>query len=199
MFTGIVSHVGRVISISGGSKCKRITVRIKGFGKVRKGESVCVNGVCLTNITDSRDCAAFDVVAETLRRTNLGQLHEDSPVNIERALRAGDTLGGHFVSGHIDCTGVITSFVKRRGESIMVVKPPSEFLKFIAEKGSVAIDGVSLTVASRFEDRFAVALIPFTLENTILGAKREGDRSNIEVDILARYVAEILKWRRCNH
>lgn len=195
MFTGIVSHVGRVVSISGRAACKRIEIRIDGIGKIGRGESVCVNGVCLTNVKASRDRAEFDAVAETLLRTNLGNLNEDSPVNIERSLRAGDRLGGHFVTGHIDCTGVVTGFVRRRGESVMVVKPPAAFLKFIAEKGSVAIDGVSLTVASRLPSGFAVALIPFTLKNTNLGSRDEGDRVNIEVDILARYVAEILKHK----
>ncbi len=175
MFTGIVDRLGRVVR--GGWRLVIDT----GYDDLKHGESVAVNGVCLTVVRLSGDGAGFDVVRETLSKTNLGALRPGSPVNLERALRVGDRLSGHIVQGHVDGTGG-ASF--RRG----VLRVETPLAAQLVPKGSVAIDGVSLTVVDVEPDAFTIALIPVTRRITTLGRVRKGTRVNVEIDILSKYV-----------
>lgn len=173
VFTGLVERLGRVVSMKKG----RLVVDT-GWDDVREGESVAVNGCCLT-----WDRGGFHAVPETLKRTNLGDLRAGDRVNLERALRAADRLGGHFVQGHVDGTGV----VRRIGPELRVEIAP-ELANGIVSKGSIAVDGVSLTVVSVGRDYFTCALIPTTRRVTTLGFRRPGERVNLELDILGKYV-----------
>ena len=175
MFTGIVDRMGRVV------RPGRRFVVDTGWKDLRPGESVAVNGVCLTVVRSPGGRAEFDVVRETMRRTNLGDLRRGDRVNLERALRLGDRLSGHIVQGHVDGTGI----VRRTGATFRVETP---LARQLVTKGSVAIDGVSLTVVDVEPDAFTIALIPTTLRITNLGRRRKGQRVNIELDVLAKYV-----------
>jgi riboflavin synthase len=179
VFTGIVREVGRVASFDG----RRLVVDAQTTPA--EGDSIAVAGVCLTAVDGSR--LAFDVVEETLRRTTLGALEVGDRVNLEPALRAGDPLGGHLVQGHVDGVGRVRAV----GELVWI-DAPAELRRYFAEKGSVTVDGVSLTVAALDADGFAVALVPHTLEVTTLGALEPGDPVNLEVDVLAKYVERLL-------
>ena len=180
MFTGIVREVGRVASFDG----HRLVVDAQATTAV-EGDSVAVDGVCLTAVDGSR--LAFDVVDETLARTTLGLLKPGDPVNLEPALRAGDLLGGHIVQGHVDGLGRIRSV----GQPVWIEAPP-DLLRYCVEKGSITVDGVSLTVAAIDDTGFAVALVPHTLEVTTLGELEPGDPVNLEVDVLAKYVEKLV-------
>ena len=180
MFTGIVREVGRVESFDG----QRLVVEAQTTAA--EGDSVAVDGVCLTAVDGSR--LAFDVVDETLARTTLGALKPGDAVNLEPALCAGDPLGGHLVQGHVDGLGRVRS----TGEPVWIDAPP-ELLRYSVEKGSIAVDGVSLTVAALDGEGFAVALVPHTLEVTTLGTLDAGESVNLEVDILAKYVERLLR------
>lgn len=181
MFTGIVQERGRVLSFEGG----RLVVESAVGAAV--GDSVAVNGVCLTVVDAPDGRLAFDVVQETLDRTK--SFGDD--VNLEAALRAGDPLGGHYVQGHVDGVGTVRS----TAEPFWIDTPP-ELLRYVVEKGSIAVDGVSLTVAAVDERGFAVALVPHTLDVTTLGRLQPGDGVNLEVDILAKYVERLLRSER---
>jgi riboflavin synthase len=180
MFTGIVQERGRVSSFEDGRLVVESGVRA-GIG-----DSVAVNGVCLTVVDAPDGRLAFDVVQETLDRTK----PFGDEVNLEGALNAGDPLGGHYVQGHVDGVGTVRS----TGDTVWI-DAPAELLRYVVEKGSIAVDGVSLTVAAVDEKSFAVALVPHTLEVTTLGALAPGDRVNLEVDILAKYVERLLSKR----
>jgi len=179
VFTGIVREVGRVESFDG----HRLVVAAQT--SAAEGDSVSVDGVCLTAVDGSR--LAFDVVDETLSRTTLGTLKTGDRVNLEPALRAGDPLGGHMVQGHVDGIGRV-----REAAEVVWVDAPTELLRYCVEKGSITVDGVSLTVAALDEQGFAVALVPHTLEATTLGELEPGDPVNLEVDVLAKYVEKLL-------
>lgn len=191
MFTGIVKGVGMVTSVSkskGGAEII-IRVRLGKFGRgLKKGDSVCINGACLTATKLSKGEAEFEMVSETIRRTNLGQTKPGEIVNIERSLRVGDRLEGHFVLGHVDGTGVIEDIQKMSSETTIWIKLDKWLTKSLVPKGSIAVDGVSLTLVGVEGDRVSVSLIPHTLKMTTLGMKRIGDRVNIETDILGKYV-----------
>ncbi len=182
MFTGLVREVGTVRSMAGG----RLVVEAELTGAI--GDSVAVNGVCLTVVENGDGTLAFDTVAETLSRTSLGTLDSGSRVNLEPALHAGDAMGGHYVQGHVDGVG---SFRGAAG-GLHWFDAPHDLLRYVAEKGSIAVEGTSLTVAAVDADGFAAALIPHTLEVTTLGGLEPGDPVNLEVDILAKYVERIL-------
>jgi riboflavin synthase len=192
MFTGIVKGIGIVTSVSK-SKSEAetiIRVRLGKFGRgLKKGDSVCINGACLTATKlSSRGEAEFEMVSETIRRTNLGQTKPGEMVNIERSLRVGDRLEGHFVLGHVDGTGVIEDIQKMSSETTIWIKLDKRLTTSLAPKGSIAVDGVSLTLVGVEGNRVSVSLIPHTLKVTTLGMKRRGDRVNIETDILGKYV-----------
>lgn len=191
MFTGIVKSIGMVTSVSksrsGAEIIMRVRLRKFGLG-LKKGDSVCINGACLTATKLSKGEAEFEMVSETIRRTNLGQTKPGEMVNIERSLRVGDRLEGHFVLGHVDGTGVIEDIQKMSSETTIWIELDKWLAKSLVPKGSIAVDGVSLTLVDVKGDRVSVSLIPHTLKVTTLGMKRRGDRVNIETDILGKYV-----------
>jgi riboflavin synthase len=193
VFTGIVRELGRVAAIDGGEEGVRL--RVDGpltASTVGLGDSVAVNGVCLTVTAFAAGSLSFDAVPETLRRTALSRLAPGSVVNLEPALRAGEPLGGHLVQGHVDGVGTVVS-VEPEGEGRRVaVDVPDGLERYLVEKGSITVDGVSLTVAALREGGFEVALIPHTLGATTFSELRPGDPVNLEVDVLAKYVERLL-------
>ena len=193
MFTGIVRELGRIAALDGTDDGARIVVDAPETASATAvGDSVAINGVCLT-VTDATDGRlAFDAVPETLRRSSLGRLAPGERVNVEPALRAGEPLGGHYVQGHVDGVGEIRRS-EPEGEGKRVwIDVPRELLRYLVEKGSVAAEGVSLTVAELDDAGFAVALVPHTLAATTLGVLAAGDPVNIEVDVLAKYVERLV-------
>ncbi len=206
MFTGLVAKAGTLATVRRAGDTNdtrnlgaRLEIRARfEDGPLALGESIAVNGACLTvdAIAPDGDGFEVDASAETLARTTLGALEVGSPVHLERALRAADRMGGHIVTGHVDGVGTLA---ERRavGDAVwMAFRVPSELAKFIAEKGSIAVDGVSLTVNAVLGDRFEVTIIPHTLEKTTFGAIAPGSRVNLEVDLIARYVARFLSADR---
>ena len=192
MFTGLIEKTARVTAIRPGGTV-RLSIDLQELADdVRLGDSVCVNGACLTVSTLAGSVATFDVVAESLRRTALGDVKPGELVNVERALRVGDRLGGHFVQGHVDGVGIISSRTKSAGEYLLNISAPRHITDEMIEKGSVAVDGISLTVASLAEESFAVAIVPHTLEHTMIDRKPDGSRVNIETDMLGKWVKKLL-------
>ena len=193
MFTGITEEKGTVLSLERTPlKCRLNIKAERVLNRTKTGDSIAVNGVCLT-VTDMTDCSfTADVMPETLRRSSLGSLRAGSHVNLERAMAADGRFGGHIVTGHIDGTGKIHS-VKKEGNAVIVsISAPQEILRLIVEKGSVAIDGISLTVTGVTKTDFSVSLIPHTAEVTTLLSKRAGDIVNLENDIVGKYVEKLL-------
>lgn len=191
MFTGIVKGIGVVTSVSNSKSGAEVVIRVRlgKFGRgLKKGDSVCINGACLTATKISKGEATFEMVSETIRRTNLGQTKLGEMVNLERSLRVGDRLEGHFVLGHVDGTGVIEDIQKMSSETAIWIKLDKWLTKSLVPKGSIAVDGVSLTLVGVDGDRVSISLIPHTLKVTTLGMKRRGDRVNIETDILGKYI-----------
>lgn len=185
MFTGIVEERGTFAGRDGGRFRFEASVVL---ADVTEGASLAVNGVCLTAVASGPGWWEADVVDETLSRTTLGRLRPGDPVNLERPLRLSDRLGGHLVQGHVDGMGEVVTAAPE-----LTIRPPAEVSAYIAEKGSVAVDGVSLTVAKVLEDGFVVAVIPHTAAVTTLGTVSPGDTVNVEVDLFARYVAQLLR------
>lgn len=193
MFTGIVEGMAKVMSVSRSKKGADIAMRVKLGSKLAKGlrvgDSVCVCGACLTVARLSKKGEAeFEMVAETIRRTNLSAVKPGDMVNIERSLKVGDRLEGHFVLGHVDGTGVIKDIIKLPSETKLWIRLDDALLKSVVPKGSIAVDGVSLTLVDVKNDRVSVSLIPNTLSVTTLGHRSKGDRVNIETDILGKYI-----------
>ena len=189
MFTGLVREVGKVVSFEDG----RLTIESSLAASV--GDSVAIDGCCLTVVDGDRRTLAFDAVPETLARTTLGRLEAGAGVNLEPALRAAEPLGGHYVQGHVDAVGNVRS-VEPEGEGVrMWVDAPAEVLRYCVEKGSVAVDGVSLTIAELDDEGFAVALVPHTLAATTLATRRPGGEVNLEADVLAKYVERLAGLR----
>lgn len=196
MFTGIVQGIGTVEKIAPGRGCRRLEVSAPfRLGGLRDGDSVCLAGACLTVVASEADRFSAEIVAETLARSTLGLLRPGGRVNLELALRVGDPLGGHLVQGHVDATAAVRSVVRRHGDWRLRIAMPAAIRRFVAEKGSIAIDGVSLTVARASAREIEVALIPTTLSRSTLGTLRPGDRVNVEVDILARYLEGLMEAR----
>ncbi|MDR1066389.1 MAG: riboflavin synthase [Clostridiales bacterium] len=190
MFTGIIEEIGTILSLNKGVSSVRLNIR-SAFEDIRLGDSVAVNGVCLTADALTKDGFAADVMPETMRKTSFDKLRAGSKVNLERALRLDGRLGGHIVSGHIDGTGVIESFKKEDNAIWIAVRAPKPTLAYIVEKGSIALDGVSLTVASLSENSFSVSVIPHTARETVLLEKRPGDIINIECDVIGKYILKL--------
>jgi riboflavin synthase len=193
VFTGIVRELGLVVSAEEAGGGRALVVRTPETATTAAvGDSVAVNGCCLTASSISGDEIAFHAVPETIARTTLGALEAGDRVNVEPALRAGDALGGHYVQGHVDAVGRIQS-VEAEGEGLRVfVDAPDDVLRYCVEKGSITLDGVSLTVAELSSDAFAVALVPHTLEATTLSALRPAQAVNLEADVLAKYVERLV-------
>ncbi len=192
MFTGLIREVGEVVWLRRTDQTVQLLLRAPRIApRVRTGESVAVNGCCLT-VTAHRDKQMmFDLLEESLERTNLGDLRPGGAVNLERALRVDGRLGGHFVQGHVDCTAEVLALEEKGGDLRIDIALPPEFARYVAYKGSIGINGASLTVANLESDRFSVWIIPHTLENTNLGDLSPGDRVNLEFDILAKYVERL--------
>ena len=193
MFTGIVEELGHVVSLAHGPDSA--VVKIRGplvTADAAPGASIAVNGICLTVVELDADSFCVDVMAETLRRTCLGELTPGSPVNLERALAVGDRLGGHIVQGHVDGTGTILARQPGDRWEVVTISLPGELARYVVEKGSITVDGVSLTIAGLDDVSFQVSLIPTTLALTTLGTKQEGEPVNLEVDVLAKYVERLL-------
>ena len=189
MFTGIIENLGRVESVKMRGKSARMSFRFqKREKRVAVGESIAVNGVCLTAVEINASGFSADILPETLAVTNLGQLKRSEPVNLERSLRAGSAVGGHFVTGHVDAVGQVAEIERREGNWSLLVKAPKTIISKLAVKGSVTCDGVSLTVQSVGSQTFRTAIIPHTLKVTNLGLKRPGSWINLEVDMLMRYL-----------
>lgn len=191
MFTGLVQRTGMVSSLTEG----RMAVDVQPPLPIVKGDSVAVNGVCLTVTEDGDDGFDTDVMGETLRRTALGSLREGELVNLELPLRVGDPLGGHIVQGHVDGVGIVESLEEEGFARVVRVAAPAETVRYVVEKGSIAVDGVSLTVVDVDDSSFSVSLIPETLERTTLGKLAPGRRVNLEVDVLAKYVEKLVAHR----
>ena len=192
MFTGLVADKGTVTAVDATADGVRLAVETALAPEIGEGDSVAVNGVCLTatSIADGRFSA--DVMHETLRRSSLAEVAEGAEVNLELPLRASDRLGGHVVQGHVDGLGTIREVRDDGFSRVVEVAAPAETLRYVVEKGSIAVDGISLTVASVTDDSFSVALIPETLERTNLGAASPGQPVNLEVDVLAKYVEKLV-------
>jgi riboflavin synthase len=193
MFTGIVRERGRVAALDGGDTGVRLRIAApETAGRVALGDSVAVGGVCLTVVAIDGAELSFDAVPETLSRTALGKLEPGHDVNIEPALRVGDSLGGHMMQGHVDGVGRVRS-AEPEGEGKRVwIDAPADVVRYCVEKGSIAVDGVSLTIAALDDAGFAIALIPHTLAETTLGSLEPGHEVNLEIDVLAKYVERLM-------
>lgn len=199
MFTGIVTDLGtvRTVEPAGQGRDLRIVIATSwDTGDVALGASVACNGCCLTVVETGEGTLAFTASAETLSKTTIGRWRPGTPVNLERPLRLGDELGGHLVQGHIDGVGTVAEAIAEGGSTSWRIRPPPHLMPFIAPKGSVAVDGVSLTVNDVDADAFGVNIIPHTASVTTFGRMKPGDPVNIEVDLVARYLARLLDARR---
>jgi riboflavin synthase len=192
MFTGLVESTARVRRVDPDGDGVRLEVETPLGAELEQGDSIAVNGVCLTAVDPGPDGFRADVMAETLRRSSLGPLAEGDSVNVELPLRAGDRLGGHVVQGHVDGTGVVESAHDEGFARVVRIDADPSLLRYVVEKGSIAVDGVSLTVAEVDDGGFAVSLIPETLERTTLGQAAPGRVVNLEVDVLAKYVEKLV-------
>ena len=198
MFTGLIETVGRVEGVTATATGMHIAIATAFVGDLQPGESVSVNGVCLTATRLEAALMYADIGPETARVTTLGQLRPGDPVNLERSMRADSRFGGHFVQGHIDGVGEIRS-IRADGDAHWVtVRFPGALAPVIVRKGSIAVDGISLTVADLREDEFDVMIIPFTWEHTNLSSRRAGDRVNLEGDMVGKYVARAVELTRVN-
>lgn len=196
MFTGIIEETGKVEAVAKGSNSAVITIAaVKVLEDTKIGDSIAVNGVCLTVTSISGRKFSADVMAETLRRSSLGSLKHGSMVNLERAMAANGRFGGHIVSGHIDGVGVISSFEKEDNAVWVEIETPAKILRYIVEKGSITIDGISLTVAKLTDSSFAVSVIPHTGEETTLLNRNPGDIVNLENDIVGKYVERLMNFK----
>jgi riboflavin synthase len=195
VFTGLVQDLGTVTAVDAASDGVRLAVQTRLSAELSEGDSVAVNGVCLTATAIADGQFAADVMLETLRRSSLAEVGAGAHVNLELPLRAADRLGGHFVQGHVDGVGTVRAVREDGFARIVTIAAPPEVLRYIVEKGSIAVDGVSLTIAGLGDDWFSVSLIPETLERTILGAAAPGQPVNLEVDVLAKYIERLVPAR----
>jgi riboflavin synthase len=195
MFTGIIETLGTVTRVDVGDDSSRVTVQGAVTDGTGVGDSIAVNGVCLTATSVDGDCFTADVMAETLRRSTLGALTPGDAVNLERAATATTRLGGHLVQGHVDGVGQLTARQPAGAFDEITLALPDEVLRYVVEKGSIAIDGISLTVMAVDGSEIRIGLIPETLQRTTLGRRSVGDKVNLEVDVIAKYVERLLEAR----
>jgi riboflavin synthase len=196
VFTGLVQGLGRIGAIERSGGGARVTIETPLVSELRAGDSIAVNGVCLSATSLQNGSFVADAMNETLSRTSLGDLEPGTEVNLELPLRAADRLGGHVVQGHVDGIGTIADVSDDGFARRIRIQAPPELMRYVIEKGSIAVDGVSLTVADIGEDWFSVSLIPETLERTTLGAAEPGTPVNLEVDVLAKYVEKLVAYSR---
>ncbi|MDE1766338.1 MAG: riboflavin synthase [Thaumarchaeota archaeon] len=192
MFTGIIEGLGKIERLDKNTRT-RSEARMKiSLGKLarglRIGDSVAINGVCLTAINITKGTAEFEMIGETMKKTNLGSLGNGNKVNIERSLKVGDRLEGHFVLGHVDGSGTILKINKQPNQVQLWIELSKELARYVAKKGSITVDGISLTVVDKIKNKFSVSIIPHTMKVTNLGLKKIGDKVNIETDILGKYI-----------
>jgi riboflavin synthase len=193
MFTGLIEEVGTVVAVRARDHGTELQIVAPGTVKhVNPGESIAVNGCCLTLTSCRSDCLSFDLLEETIARTNFKTLQQESPVNLERALRADGRVGGHFVQGHVDCVAPIVAFNTKGADFRLEIELSSEFAHYVASKGSIGVNGISLTVAEVLPKSFAVWIIPYTKRHTNLNRATTGDLVNLEFDILAKYVERMV-------
>ena len=192
MFTGLVADLGTVSDVVATADGVRLEVATSLAGELSEGDSVAVNGVCLTAVSADAKAFTAEVMNETLRRSSLAEIADGTRVNLELPLRAADRLGGHVVQGHVDGVGEIRDAVEDGFARVVTIQAPPQVLRYVVEKGSIAVDGVSLTVVSVTPDTFSVSLIPETLERTNLGEAAPGTPVNLEVDVLAKYVEKLV-------
>jgi len=195
MFTGLVSDLGTVRALERSTDGVRMTIATALAAELATGDSIAVNGVCLSAVGLCGTRFGADVMHETLRRSSLGEVSAGARVNLELPLRAADRLGGHVVQGHVDAVGVVSAVREEGFARVLRVQAPADVLRYVVEKGSIAVDGVSLTVAALQDSAFEVSLIPETLERTNLGTACEGTPVNLEVDVLAKYVERLVASR----
>ena len=194
MFTGLIEEVGTVRSVERQTAFQRLEIASKlPLDGTAVGDSISINGACQTVVERAKDSFRVESVEETLRRTNLGSLDPGDAVNVERSMRADGRLGGHVVLGHVDGVGSLRRFERDGENRILEIEMPAELRRFVAGKGSVAVDGISLTVVAVSITAFTAAIIPHTLRNTNLASRGAGDAVNLEIDVLARYVARLLE------
>jgi riboflavin synthase len=192
MFTGLIQALGRVAAVDRADEGARITIQTPLVSELAPGDSIAINGVCLTAVSLRDGSFEADAMNETLSRSSLGDLAPDATVNLELSLRASDRLGGHVVQGHVDGVGTIAEVVEDGFARRVRIEAPHDLMRYVIEKGSIAVDGVSLTVAELDSGSFTVSLIPETLERTNLGNAGAGNRVNLEVDVLAKYVEKLI-------
>jgi riboflavin synthase len=192
MFTGLVEDLGEVVAVDAGAEGSVLTVASRLTEEVGLGDSVAVNGVCLTATRVEAGRMSFDVMLESLRRSSLGGVEAGSRVNLELAMKAGARLGGHIMQGHVDGIGSVSAIAEDGFSRVVTIDAPSDLLKYVVEKGSIAVDGISLTVSRVDDTSFDVSLIPETLERTNLGGTSVGRTVNLEVDVVAKYVEKLV-------
>jgi len=196
MFTGLIEEIGTMEGSVNGEKSMKLTLKAsKVLENIKIGDSISTNGVCLTVTSFTGTTFTVDVMPETMRKTNLGKLKQGSMVNLERALKVSDRLGGHIVSGHVDGTGTIKDFKVEDNATWIIIETTPEVIKYVIPKGSVAIDGTSLTVVEVADNFFRVSIIPITKEETILLKKKVGDEVNLECDIVGKYIERFLTFK----
>ncbi len=196
MFTGLIEEIGLVQKKMTVGDGLRFSVKADAvMNSIAVGDSISVNGVCQTVVEIRDNVFSFDTVEETIKKTTLGEIETNTSVNLERALKADSRLGGHFVLGHVDCVGRVKSITHLSGSSEVVVSYPAEYAKFIIPIGSIAVDGVSLTVADVTDNSFKVAVIPHTWKSTVFGMMKVGQHVNLEFDVLGKYVDRIMNFK----
>ena len=200
MFTGLIEEIGILKEVRKGVKSAELSISAnKVLQDIRIGDSISTNGVCLTVIRFSNNSFAVDVMPETMRRSNLKNLKPGSKINLERALRLGDRLGGHIVSGHIDGVGLVKAIEAENNATWVTIEGSPQIMKYIIEKGSIAIDGTSLTVAYVDENAFKVSIIPLTRDETTLLSKKIGDEVNLECDMVGKYIERFTMFNKTNN
>ena len=192
MFTGIIEGLGKIVKFGTTTNSRSAAKMHIDLGRISRGlkvgDSVAINGVCLTAIKISKGITEFEMIGETIKKTNLGSLQRGDKVNIERSLKIGQRLEGHFVLGHVDGVGIISKIEKQSNQIQLWIKIPQELSKYVIKKGSITVDGISLTVVDVLKNQFSVSLIPHTVKITNLSYKKIGDKVNIETDILGKYI-----------
>jgi len=193
MFTGIIKKLSTVEKVESKGGSLFVTIKIPAKWKVWEGESISINGVCSTVRSFAKSSFEVEYMPETIKKTTVGGFQKGTAINLEKSLKLNDLLDGHLVQGHVDTTGKVTEVRKVKSSKVIKIRIPKQFMKFIAEKGSIAVDGISLTVVQSRADWFTVSLVSYTLDNTNLGAIKVGEAVNIETDVIAKYVEKLLR------